>query len=383
MNKQKDKEMASTKLSPQDKKDLDKYTKFLALKFTQVIVQSRLGDKLSTACKPKTSGTDWFSLAIHDLQDVQAEAKRCCFCPETGRLRLPLCVDISLRTADGEPLALEAWSLSAAPEQPEPEARVTCAVYNRMGQLLKALVSVTRATPAYRLSRNQCPRSYVIYYRLYSGEPRTAGLGDGFKTLRVGQMRTPAGSLTASVAYRTQMTISPAQAPSASLMLDSHHFREPPRRAVDLDRPMRAGAFVDESRARRYTEEDFLLPEEPPFSWLLQAPAPSPEPPAMPPPDAPCEPPAPAPAALPWVEDDQFMEELHFPFAIADKCPTAKLAGFYRQCYNAPPLQTFSSSPPEPAGSVEDITQQLELFEASLQEYDEMITSLCHSPNNN
>jgi hypothetical protein len=33
---------------------------------------------------------------------------------------------------------------------------------------------------------------------------------------------------------------------------------------------MRCGAFVDASRIKQYTEEDFTLPETPPFSWLLR-----------------------------------------------------------------------------------------------------------------
>lgn len=55
--------MTRMKLSSQDKKDLDKFTKFWALKSTQVIVQSRLGEKASTACKPQSSGTDWVSFS--------------------------------------------------------------------------------------------------------------------------------------------------------------------------------------------------------------------------------------------------------------------------------------------------------------------------------
>lgn len=33
---------------------------------------------------------------------------------------------------------------------------------------------------------------------------------------------------------------------------------------------MRCGAFVDASRIRQYTEDDFILPETPPFNWLLR-----------------------------------------------------------------------------------------------------------------
>lgn len=35
---------------------------------------------------------------------------------------------------------------------------------------------------------------------------------------------------------------------------------------------MRCGAFVDPSRIRQYTEEDYILPETPPFNWLLRKP---------------------------------------------------------------------------------------------------------------
>ena len=37
----------------------------------------------------------------------------------------------------------------------DPNAKVTYTVYNRIGMLLKSLVSVTRVTPAYQLSRKQ------------------------------------------------------------------------------------------------------------------------------------------------------------------------------------------------------------------------------------
>lgn len=46
-------------LSAQDKKDLDKLTKFLALKSAQVIVQARLGAKVHTDCNPDSTATDW------------------------------------------------------------------------------------------------------------------------------------------------------------------------------------------------------------------------------------------------------------------------------------------------------------------------------------
>lgn len=49
----------ANRLSNQDKRELDKFTKFLVFKAAQIIVQSRLGEKVSTQCKPQTTGTDW------------------------------------------------------------------------------------------------------------------------------------------------------------------------------------------------------------------------------------------------------------------------------------------------------------------------------------
>lgn len=51
--------MAAPKLSSHDRKDLDKFTKYLIYKCIQVIVQSRLGEKVRTQSKPVSSGSDW------------------------------------------------------------------------------------------------------------------------------------------------------------------------------------------------------------------------------------------------------------------------------------------------------------------------------------
>lgn len=44
------------------------------------------------------------------------------------------------------------------------------------------------------------------------------------------------------------------------------------KKVIDLEKPMRCGAFVDRSRIPQYTEQDYNLPENPPFSWLLRKP---------------------------------------------------------------------------------------------------------------
>ena len=117
-----------------------------------------------------------FNLAIPDLPEVLAEAKKA-ICGDLITSPIPLCIEISLKTVEGDMMVLETWSLGVMPEQSDPAIRVTYTVYNRMGILLKSLISVSRITPAYKLSRRQGPDSYRLCYRLYMGEPQLHTLG--------------------------------------------------------------------------------------------------------------------------------------------------------------------------------------------------------------
>ncbi|XP_033230759.1 autophagy-related protein 13 homolog isoform X2 [Belonocnema kinseyi] len=412
--------MSALKLSMQDKKDLDKFTKFLALKAAQIIVQSRSGEKVSTKCKPNSSGTDWFNLAIQDLPEVQAEAKRV-ICNDIISSTIPLCIEISLRTVEGDTMVLETWTLGVMPEQCDPTVRVTYTVYNRMGILLKSLLSVSRVTPAYKLSRRQGPDSYVICYRIYMGEPQLHTLGDNYKRVRVGQLCTPVGTIYLSVSYRTKMTISPTYTGRDSIMLKSDHFHSDlsPRHAryqqgdeisKSLSDTIKVGAFV-ENKQVIVNEEDLVIPDVP-FSSLLT-------------PRQNSSPPPPTPAAdlttgtttvpasaketeisngnervandntilkcnsqngsrrsscsITSANDDFIMVDLT-PFAGTNT--NSDLGVFYRECQSAPQLQT-STEELTLAEQVGDLTKQLETFETNMQRYEDLLSSLYQSENNN
>ncbi|KAH8250861.1 hypothetical protein KR038_000218 [Drosophila bunnanda] len=429
-------------------RDLEKFIKFLVLKSTQVVVQSRLGEKMQTQCNP-LAGSDWFNIAVQDHPEVLDETKRALGL-KTGESilqRLPLCVEISLKTSDGDQMVLEVWSLDllhsatngatlatgdskADPATANNEGqtlKAAHAIYNRMGIMLKSLISLTRTTPAYKLSRRQCPDSYGIFYRIYVDRPQVHTLGEGHKHVKIGQLNTIVGSLVMSVAYRTKLTISPtaAQSESNTIMLKSDHFRPASdvssagvqqqqlpngtavvkklvlnptmgsgadRRCIDIEKPLRPGAFTDMGKLKQYTEDDFVLPETPPFEWLLRGRGSveslnrldnnvvasvlsannnnnhqvnnfnqssninnnstgfksfeknvgnyaSPIKSLLIPASA-----SSAyrhhsePALQPPPDDDNLLKELHFPFA----SPTSHvndLAKFYRECYHAPPLR--------------------------------------------
>ncbi|XP_054642055.1 autophagy-related protein 13 isoform X4 [Dunckerocampus dactyliophorus] len=215
-------------LSLQDKKDLDKFIKFFALKTVQVIVQARLGEKICTRSSSSPTGSDWFNLAIKDIPEVTHEAKKALAgqLPGVGR---SMCVEISLKTSEGDSMELETWCLEMN-EKCDKDIKVSYTVYNRLSVLLKSLLAITRVTPAYKLSRKQ-GHDYVILYRIYFGEVQMSGLGEGFQTVRVGVVGTPVGTITLSCAYRTNLAFMSNRqfersAPIMGIIVD--HFVDPP-----------------------------------------------------------------------------------------------------------------------------------------------------------
>ncbi|CAB1339624.1 unnamed protein product [Coregonus sp. 'balchen'] len=220
--------MMDSDLSPQDKKDLDKFIKFFALKTVQVIVQARLGEKVCTRSLSSPTGSDWFNLAIKDIPEVTHEAKKALAgqLPGIGR---SMCVEISLKTSEGDSMELETWCLEMN-EKCDKDIKVSYTVYNRLSLLLKSLLAITRVTPAYKLSRKQ-GHDYVILYRIYFGEVQLTGLGEGFQTVRVGVVGTPIGTITLSCAYRTNLAFMSTRqfertAPIMGIIID--HFVERP-----------------------------------------------------------------------------------------------------------------------------------------------------------
>ncbi|XP_077575821.1 autophagy-related protein 13 isoform X2 [Stigmatopora nigra] len=215
-------------LNPQDKKDLDKFIKFFALKTVQVIVQGRLGEKICIRSSSSPTGSDWFNLAIKDIPEVTHEAKKALAgqLPGVGR---SMCVEISLKTSEGDSMELETWCLEMN-EKCDKDIKVSYTVYDRLSVLLKSLLAVTRVTPAYKLSRKQ-GHDYVILYRIYFGEVQMRGLGEGFQTVRVGVVGTPVGTLTLSCAYRTNLALMSNRqfersVPIMGIIVD--HFVDPP-----------------------------------------------------------------------------------------------------------------------------------------------------------
>ena len=162
-----------------------------------------------------------FSLAIDSLPEVLSETKKVF----NGVLTVGqcVCVEMSLRTVDGESMVLETWSLSMT-EPTETSWRGYPTIYNKMCTLLKSLICITRVTPGYRLSRKQGAETYVICYRIYTGSAQTQHLGMRFQTRNVGAVSTPLGAVRVALDFRTKMLMSPQVSRDLTADLKDDHF---------------------------------------------------------------------------------------------------------------------------------------------------------------
>ncbi|XP_075985956.1 cytosolic iron-sulfur assembly component galla-1 isoform X1 [Anticarsia gemmatalis] len=400
-----------------DKNEFTKFTKFLAYKGVQVIVESRKGVKIEPNSKPQSSDTDWFNLQIPDTPEVNQATKNALPSDRVlETIRSQLHVEISVQTEDGDEMVLELWTLELDETQFDTSLKAMNTVYFRMGILLKSLITVTRITPAYHLSRKQRTESFTIFYRVYNGEPKMKALGESVKKIQAGMLKTPLGAICFSVSYRTNFSISPNRTEKNKiLLLKSDHFELSPKhvifeskkkkdqkeketkpfRPVDLNRPLRLAAFVDENIIRQAFEDFFAKMPIPncrkrPISPIQSNPAELKSTQDL---DTSILSKSPTSLEMPPKKFSGFRHEnepplklLHCPFA--DNHPIRELAEFYKDFFNAPhftaaELGRSKSKSPESMKEIEmaneDLSKDLELYESSLLEFDKLLDDMCRS----
>lgn len=411
----------------QERLDLEKYMKFLALKTIQVIVQSRFGVKQKSKCNPSPSSHDWFNIAIEDHPEVQDQARKA-LGGQTPLIDSPMCVEISLKTSDGDVLVLETWSMTLHPDRCDSNVSAA-SVYYHMTLLLKSAIAVTRVTPVYKLSCRQSSDSYVILYRVYTGPPQYHQLGKEPHKYPIGEVITPIGSVAMSVCCRTEMTITPQKIERESLcMLTSDHFKKadmspkktrPGSRGFHADfnmncRPspdecMKAGAFAPSTKIPDPSSlPDILLPDTPFLKLLGSSNSNGSIQQRLPKQDSSqnsdknanlnivaacdrngsvnnidrvdynCN--ANEAACKSGCSDgsdcgDFVMVDLVRP-PFADCDTSTDLGAFFRECQCAPPLASFACQPTLEE-QVTDITSQLAKFETTMPDIDNFVDSIC------
>ncbi|CAH2238810.1 jg5080, partial [Pararge aegeria aegeria] len=286
--------MACATADMQDRVKLYKFTKILTLKVAQIVVQSRQGKKIGhNIIKGHEEGRpgsphslQWFNLSIPDVPEVNSDTKRVLNGEVLEALSNVLCIEIVLRTNDGDEMVLEVWTVRLTPSSTCDSISSVSNIYYRMSIMLKSTLSISRITPAYKLSRLQNRDSYQISYKIYGGLPDLDFLGENRKSIKVSEVSTPIGTIQIEVAYRTKMNILPEDhkpmeknvlQTSDNIMIKSDHFpKESPRKKLnekkelDLSRPLTAGAFVDTIKLQELHDAlSQQIPPEPPMVWLL------------------------------------------------------------------------------------------------------------------
>ncbi|KAF8795340.1 Autophagy-related protein 13 like protein [Argiope bruennichi] len=316
---------ATEKFSSRNQKALEKYIKALLSKFPQAVVQSRCGEKRNRK-DYKLSGNNIFGIAIDEHHEIQEKVKEACaninplqeFC---------LCVEILLKTAEGDTLILEAWNLRLNNSKTywDPKFKRFAApeiIFSNLTILLKSIICVTRAVPAFKLSLGQSATSYVIMYRIYPGEPQPSK-------------------------EKTEQNL--------------------PEQAFRLDFLQKT--FLHPTRSRLIEEKDTSIDNDNVIGDLNSNLITIQE--AKNNHDAICE-----RLACSDISDGS-------DFVLIDKPPFANsdseddLNVFYKECQSAPSLSSFSNQPTLKE-QVLDVTNQLEKFEISMLAFDNFVDSVCH-----
>ncbi|KPJ09000.1 Autophagy-related protein 13-like [Papilio machaon] len=411
--------MATKNLDSQDHYKLYKFTKILALKVVQIVVQSRQGKKIShDYATPKgfedgppssPSSLQWFNLSIPDEPGINTDTKRVLNGEVIEALAKVLCIEIILRTNDGDEMVLEVWTVKLLPGCDIGLTSVST-IYYRMSIMLKSTLSISRITPAYKLSRSQFKESYKISHRIYGGQPNLDVLGDTHKTIKVSELHTPIGTILIEVVYRTKMTMLPEDRgryiehttvnSCGDILMKSDHFptenqrrNHMEKKELDLTKPLTAGAFVDVQKIRELHESLYQqLPPEPPMNWLLaekdkmeekmkllvisetaeenktvdnteieeiQAHS------------------SKAIEVPKTKESSKYTSLMDFPFA--EGSPIAELANFYQECLQArSATEDWSEILADTSASSdsESLAKQLKMFEDAVPEFDSMVASM-------
>ncbi|XP_054707784.1 autophagy-related protein 13-like [Uloborus diversus] len=390
---------------------LEKYVRALIENVPQSIVQSRCGEPKSLSCGTKSSEKNVFEIGIEDHPEIQAKVREACLYIQPLK-EFTVCVEILLKTSEGDTLVLELWHLRMEHSEDFWDARykMYCdpeVVFGNMMCLMKSVITISRAVPTYKLSLKQSADTYVILYRIYQGDPQIELLGKNPLVNKIAEVLTPVGTISMSVAYRSKdaMTIPPKK---NSFMLNSDYFNVEMNseknggvktvKNQNLLNSQKVGAF-----ARCSILPNGLFPElstfEKPFLNLsrgkLDTCSDKEGNKDNHPVDLNCN-------SLDgtwdvqvgdWIDAEIDCEKLTnsdvsngSDFVFVDMRPpfascnsTCDLGAFFHECQHAPPLSSFASEPTLEE-QVFDVTSQLEKFELSMTEFDSFVESVCCIP---
>ena len=208
----------------------------------------------------------WFNVTMSENAKVAEECKEMVvmsnlFIGKTLSLR------IQLHTSENEVMILEIWTFSL--DKKYEQVKVTFSVYNALCMLLRSVVSASRATPTYRLTRKQTNGGFffISYQICHENVPIEVQLGDSVKCERIGVVGTPSGTLSVSVFYRTSLEI-PSSVPPTS----EHESAETESASTHLSDCLPFCPFADTTLPQLSEIASNLIEEkDAPFASLLES----------------------------------------------------------------------------------------------------------------
>lgn len=209
-------------------KEFATFIRYFCTRAVQSIVQARMGKIIPHQCHPSPDHNNWFNVVIDEIGEIAAYLKSSVnrnYPPLSGSFTL----DFILYTVGGDSLPLESWVIKLDKDDNDQTVNVHSALYNQLGTLLKSIIAASRATPTFRYYvKNQGPESFIIFYRVYEGEPDLSQLGEEQKFHRLGFLPSPFGTLSVHLHYRTKMELTP------NPIADENETTEELRLATDL-----------------------------------------------------------------------------------------------------------------------------------------------------
>eukprot|EP00116_Pleurobrachia_bachei_P005776 sb/3466038/ len=232
----------------------------------QTIVGSRHGAAHISPSRP--GNPSWFNITLPDNPVLMEKCKQSVNVPSvlSGKT---LTLTILLHSDEHETMTLEIWTFCL--ERRFENVKVTFTVYNALCLLLRSVIVASRATPTYRLTRKQTTGGFFnISYTITHGEPDIGVLGETVRSVRIGAVGSPNGTLTANVFYRTSLEMTRVVTPPRLEEISSLPPPEPTLPPLPADDSLPFCPFADTTGFLAGTTAANTV-EETPFASLLES----------------------------------------------------------------------------------------------------------------
>jgi len=188
-----------------EQKEVEKYIKFFTLKSLQCVINSRTGCWSNTKCNPTAKGLDWFNISLPDSDASRKYQStiREQFGKKVPGIFKPVCLDIVLKTSEGSYTVLESWQVSTKASNKEENIKNHISIYNRLGVLLKSVITMSRVLPSYQLSRKN-DSDFMLFFKVHS-EIYQLHHYELHNVMPIGSVITPIGEVSIKALYRNKI----------------------------------------------------------------------------------------------------------------------------------------------------------------------------------